>query len=182
MSKKESIQEWWTKSNLRKTTFKNFEVKCFVYLDHIIPHRCFHKFYWSILESRILFLRLFFSSITSTITFFIATGKFWYSEVIYPTALTRQWCCHGLYRILNVLVDILRISEAATGGNFFKKAVLKNFAIFTWKRPLYESLKTCDFIKKRLQHRTFPKNIAQFLRTPILKSISKRLLLVFLEW
>ena len=167
---------------MRKTAFKNFEVKCFVYLDHIIPHRCFHKFYWSILESRILFLRLFFSSITSTITFFIATGKFWYSEVIYPTALTRQWCCRGLYRILNVVVDILRISEAATGGNFFKKAVLKNFAIFTWKRPLYESLKTCDFIKKRLQHRTFPKNIAQFLRTPILKSISKRLLLVFLEW
>ena len=167
---------------MRKTAFKNFEVKCFVYLDHIIPHRCFHKFYWSILESRILFLRLFFNSITSTITFFIATGKFWYSEVIYPTALTRQWCCRGLYRILNVVVDILRISEAATGGNFFKKAVLKNFAIFTWKRPLYESLKTCDLIKKRLQHRTFPKNIAQFLRTPILKSISKRLLLVFLEW
>ena len=125
MSKKESIQEWWTKSNLRKTAFKNFEVKCFVYLDHIIPHRCFHKFYWSILESRILFLRLFFNSITSTITFFIATGKFWYSEVIYPTALTRQWCCRGLYRILNVLVDILRIQKQPPEVIFLKKLSLK---------------------------------------------------------
>ena len=30
-------------------------------------------------------------------------------------------------------------------------------------------LKACIFIKKRLQHRCFPVNIAKFLRTPILK-------------
>ena len=32
-------------------------------------------------------------------------------------------------------------------------------------------LKACSFIKKRLQHRCFPVNIAKFLRAPILKNI-----------
>ena len=65
-----------------------------------------------------------------------------------------------------------------------KKAVLKNLAIFAEKTPLFESLfdkvvdlQACDFIKKRLQHRCFPVNIATFLRTPILKNSCKRLLL-----
>ena len=35
-----------------------------------------------------------------------------------------------------------------------------------------------SFIKKRLQHRCFPLNIANFLRTTILKNIYKRLLLM----
>ena len=38
-------------------------------------------------------------------------------------------------------------------------------------------LQTCNFIKKRLQHRCFPVNIAKFLRTPVLKNICERLLL-----
>ena len=38
-------------------------------------------------------------------------------------------------------------------------------------------LKACNFIKKRLQHRLFPVNIAKFLRTAILKSICELLLL-----
>ena len=38
-------------------------------------------------------------------------------------------------------------------------------------------LKACNFIKKRFQHRSFPVNIAKFLRKPILKNICKRLLL-----
>ena len=43
---------------------------------------------------------------------------------------------------------------------FFKIGLLKNFANFTGKAPVLESpfnkvagLKTCNFIKKRLQHR-----------------------------
>ena len=48
---------------------------------------------------------------------------------------------------------------------FMEKAVLKNFAVFTAK------LQTWNFIKKRLQHRCFPLNIAKFLSTPILKNI-----------
>ena len=39
--------------------------------------------------------------------------------------------------------------------------------------------KSCNFIKKRLQHRCFLVNIAKFLRTPILKNICERLLLNF---
>ena len=37
--------------------------------------------------------------------------------------------------------------------------------------------KACNFIKKRLQHRCFPVNIAKLFRTPILKNICGRLLL-----
>ena len=48
---------------------------------------------------------------------------------------------------------------------FMKKAVLKNFAIFTGK------LQACNFIEKRLQHSCFPLNIAKLLKTPILKNI-----------
>ena len=38
-------------------------------------------------------------------------------------------------------------------------------------------LEACDFIKKRLQHRCFPVNIAKFLRTAILKNINMLLYL-----
>ena len=52
--------------------------------------------------------------------------------------------------------------------------VLKNFAIFTGKHLLESVLKVaglqaCNFIKKRLQHRRFPVNIAKFVRNPFLK-------------
>ena len=40
-------------------------------------------------------------------------------------------------------------------------------------------LKACNFIKKRLQPRCFPVNIAKFLRAVILKNISERLPLIF---
>ena len=41
-----------------------------------------------------------------------------------------------------------------------------------------KGLKACNFIKKRLQRRCFPVNIARFLRTPFLKNICERLLLL----
>ena len=47
-----------------------------------------------------------------------------------------------------------------------KKAVHKNFAIFTGKH-----LQVCNFIKKRFQHRLFPVINAKFLRIPILKDM-----------
>ena len=66
---------------------------------------------------------------------------------------------------------------------FIKKAILKNFAIFT-RTPMLESLfnkaadlQICNFIKKRFQHRCFPVIIEKFLRIPILKNICERLLL-----
>ena len=45
-----------------------------------------------------------------------------------------------------------------------------------------EGLKTCNFIKKLLQHRHFPVKFAKFLRTLILKNICERLLLSWVIW
>ena len=64
-----------------------------------------------------------------------------------------------------------------------KKAVLKNFAIFTGiqlSEYLFDKvvgLQACNFIRKRLQYRCFSVNILKFLTTPILKNTCKRLLL-----
>ena len=55
-------------------------------------------------------------------------------------------------------------TEAVTGG------VLKSFTKFT-KRHLCQSMpQSCNFIKKRLQHRCFPVNFVKFLRTPFFAS------------
>ena len=54
---------------------------------------------------------------------------------------------------------------------FFKIDVLKNLAIFAGRHLCWSlfdedvGLKVCTFIKKRLQHRCFPLDIAKFLRT-----------------
>ena len=58
-----------------------------------------------------------------------------------------------------------KIIYYASATDFKKKAVLKNFAIFTGKLQAY------NFIKNILQFRYFPLNIAKFLRTPISKNI-----------
>ena len=65
---------------------------------------------------------------------------------------------------------------------FYTKAALKNFAIFTGKnlccshRPSGRR-QACNSFKKRLQYRRFFVNDAKFLRTSILKNISKWLIL-----
>ena len=68
--------------------------------------------------------------------------------------------------------------EAVTGG------VLKNFVIFTGKHLCWSlfliKLQACKFIEKRLQHWCFPLHVKKFLRTPILKNIRERLLLIIL--
>ena len=53
-----------------------------------------------------------------------------------------------------------------------EKAGLENFEICTEKH--LSEQKACNFIKKRLQQRCFPVNIAEFSRTPILKNIYER--------
>ena len=54
---------------------------------------------------------------------------------------------------------------------FFQIGILKNFAIFTpVSEPFFNRdtcLKVCNFIKKRLQYRWFPVNIAKLVRTPL---------------
>ena len=66
-----------------------------------------------------------------------------------------------------------------------KKGVLRNFTKFTGKHLCQSlffnkvaGLRPATFLlKKTPQHRCFPVNITKFLRTPILKNISERLLL-----
>ena len=63
---------------------------------------------------------------------------------------------------------------------FYKKFVRKTFAIFTGKHicwSLFSIKLQANFIKKRLQHRCFPMNIAKSLRTPFLKNILQTALL-----
>ena len=54
---------------------------------------------------------------------------------------------------------------------------LKNFVMFTRKHLCWSllelKLKGCNFIKRRLQHRCFPGNIAKFLRTVFLVTAIK---------
>ena len=52
------------------------------------------------------------------------------------------------------------------------------FKLFFEQEIIY--MKACNFIKKRLQRRCFPVKFAKFLRTPILKNICERLLLVLI--
>ena len=65
---------------------------------------------------------------------------------------------------------------------FYKKGVLENFANFTGKnlfKPIFDKvagLKTCEYIEKRLQYRSFPIKFWKFLRTSFLKNICERLL------
>ena len=68
--------------------------------------------------------------------------------------------------------------EAAIGG------VVKNFVIFTGKQLCWSlfliKLQACKFVEKILQHWCFPLHVRKFLRIPILKNISERLLLIIL--
>ena len=72
---------------------------------------------------------------------------------------------------------------------FYTKVIIKNFAIFTEKQLRWSlflnknaGLQSWNFIKKRLQHRFFPVNIAKFLRTPVLENICERLFERFPTW
>ena len=60
---------------------------------------------------------------------------------------------------------------------FFKIVVVRNFTIFTGKHLCWShlclslTLKACNFIKKRLQHKCFPVNIVKFLRTFLIEHL-----------
>ena len=84
---------------------------------------------------------------------------------------------------------VLEFSRSSRPVVFCKKGVLENFAKFTGKH-LYQSLffnKVADlrpvtFLKKRLRHRCFPVNFANFLRTPIFIEHLWWMLLIFQNW
>ena len=112
-----------------------------------------------------------------------------------------QWT--GFYMIRTPVMEELKIntwlwpplnceSRQILGNNlpqkqppevFCKKRVLKNFANFPGKhlQSLFNKvtgLKACISIKKRLQHRCFFAKFAKFSKTPILKNMCERLLLL----
>ena len=88
-----------------------------------------------------------------------------------------------IYLINCLITTFLKKYRSSHRKCSVRKGVLKNFANFTGKhlcwshflwscRPL-----ACRFFKRRLQHKCFPVKFANLLRTPVLKNISKRLLL-----
>ena len=62
----------------------------------------------------------------------------------------------------------------------YKKAVLKNFAIFTGEQLCWSLFLVKLQAEKRLQHRCFPMHIANFVTTSIFKNIYERLFLIIL--
>ena len=84
----------------------------------------------------------------------------------------------------DLLLSVFHWVEKKPPDVFFKKRCpLKLRNIFR-KTPLLGSLfnkvvglQDCKFIKKRLQHRCFVRNLRKFSRTPFLKNICERLLL-----
>ena len=119
----------------------------------------------------------------------IAKNKFW---SIYCEVLSATWPNFTIVKYnskISIIYHQIKISKRYNEQVFNKKAALKSFAIFTEKHlrsSLFLNknvgLQSWNFIKKRLQHRFFPVNIAKFLRTPVLENICERLLERFPTW
>ena len=80
--------------------------------------------------------------------------------------------------LLKLQLGNLKLSEVATGDVRKNKMFLKISQI-SQQSPFNKVvvLRTCSFIRKRLQNRCFPVKFAKFLRTTNLKNICERLLL-----
>ena len=116
----------------------------------------------------------------------IAENKFWsiFCEVLSITA--KFFLLRGL---ISIIYHQIKNSKRHNEQVFNKTAVLKNFAIFTEKQLCWNlflnknaGLQSWNFIKRRLQHRFFPVNIAKFLRTPVLENICERRFERFPTW
>ena len=90
---------------------------------------------------------------------------------------------------ISIIYHQIKISKRYNEQVFNKKAVLKNFAIFTEKHLRWSlflnknaGLQSSNFTKKRLQHRFFTENIEKFLRTSVLENICERLFERFPTW
>ena len=90
---------------------------------------------------------------------------------------------------MSIIYHEIKVSKRYNEHVFNKKAVHKNFAIFTKKHlrcSLFLNknvgLQSWNLIKKRLQHRFFSVNTAQFLRTPVLENICEWLFERFSTW
>ena len=107
-------------------------------------------------------------------------------NIYYLSKISFQWDSAsmnitGLYNLTSEACNVVSYPKSAQqnmalvrrshGRYFIKKAILKNFAIFT-RKYLFRSL----FLIK-LQDEEVPVNIANFSRTPTFKNICERLLL-----
>ena len=72
----------------------------------------------------------------------------------------------------------LSIFRSSRSQKFFKIGVLKNFAIFTRKHLCWSLFLIKLQAKRDSSKRRLPVNIAKYLRTPLLKNICERLLLM----
>ena len=91
----------------------------------------------------------------------------------------------SVFKTKNCLIAVLCNSRSSHRECSVGKGVLKNFSSFTGKhlcwslslKNLTSGFQSCNFIKKRFQHRGFPVKLGKFFRTHILKNICERLLL-----
>ena len=76
----------------------------------------------------------------------------------------------NLEQMFSWLAEIFnfKLNRRSRSEMFFKIGVLKNFAIFTEKYLCWSlfliKFQVCNFVKKRLQHKCFPVNIAKIWR------------------
>ena len=109
-------------------------------------------------------------------------SKFW---LINCGVLSVMWPNSAVVKYnskISIIYHQIKILERYNEQVFYKKAVLKNFAIFTEKHQRWSlfsnknaGLQSWNFIKTRLQPRFFPANIAKFSRTPVLENICEQL-------
>ena len=110
-----------------------------------------------------------------------------------PQSLFQQFIINKFLRIFfteHLWISACRKSWRLSANSFVKKqpqevfckrGVLKNFVNFTGKHFCLSlfliKLQACNFVKKRLQHSSFPVHLDKFLKTSLLKSICERLFL-----
>ena len=116
-------------------------------------------------------------------------NKFW---SIYGEVLSVTWPNFTIVKYnskISIIYHQIKIYNGIMSRSSIKKAVLKNFAIFTEKHLRWSfflnknaGLQSWNFIKKRLKHRFFPVNIKKFLRAPVLENICEWLFELFPTW
>ena len=89
-------------------------------------------------------------------------------EICSKLTIKTQGLCTSLMKFLCLYCFNMSLTHVSP--------LLLVFLLLIWN-SLFPRLQACNFITNRLQHRCFPLNIVKRLRIPILKNISKSLLL-----
>ena len=110
--------------------------------------------------------------------------KFW---SIYPKVLSVTWLNFTVVKRNSqiwITYHQMKFGKGIISRSSIKKLYLKIVKQLCWSLFLNKNadLQSWNFIKKRLQHRCFPVNIAKSLRTPVLKNICERLFERFPTW